>query len=108
MIKLEKHEAATIEQKKFLNKHYYLSPQKTKFHGFNFLITNIKNFGLKRNKISINKLLNSSKYMLRDNIKYKSCFDLSRNIHFYPYKPEFSSFNLDRKLNIISSYTNNN
>ena len=107
MIKLEKHEAATIEQKKLLNKHYYLSPQKTKFHGFNFLITNIKNFGLKRNKISINKLLNSSKYMLRDNIKYKSCFDLSRNIHFYPYKPEFSSFNLDRKLNIISSSIEN-
>ena len=103
MIKLEKHEKSAIEEKKLLNRHYYISPQKTKFHGFSFLITNIKNFGLKKNKISINKLLNSSKYMLRDNNKYKSCFDLSRNFHFYPYRPEFPSFSSDKKLNALSS-----
>ena len=85
--------------KKILNKHYYISPKKMKFHGFNFLITNIKNFGMKRDKITINRLLNSSKYMLRDNLNYKSCFDLSRNIHYYPYKPECSSSNSEKRKN---------
>ena len=100
MINSGKNEAIIIP-KKMIKKHYYITPKKVKekenFHGFNFLITNIKNFGLKRDKISINKLLNSSKYMLRDNTKYKSCFDVSRNMHFYPYKPEFIP-NLDKKI----------
>ena len=104
MINSGKNETLIIP-KKMIKKHYYITPKKEKekksFHGFNFLITNIKNFGLKRDKISINKLLNSSKYMLRDNTKYKSCFDVSRNMHFYPYKPCFIS-NLDKK-NLSSS-----
>lgn len=94
-------------QKKIVNKHFYISRKKVKFHGFNFLITNIKNFGQKRDKITINRLLNSSKYMLRDNSKYKSCFDLSRNTHFYPYKPYFSLNINDKKYNIFSGSVEN-
>ena len=104
MINLEKNEKI-IKPKKITKNHYYTTPkkEKEKFHGFNFLIINIKNFGLKRDKISINKLLNSSKYMLRDNTKYKSCFDISRNIHFYPYKPGFVSSNFSKKNNLPST-----
>ena len=82
-----------IFKKNKSNKHFYISPQKTKFHGFNFLITNIKNLGFNKNKLSINKLLNSSKYMLRNNSNYQLCFDRSRNTHFYPYRPQFSAKN---------------
>ena len=103
MFKFGKNETL-IAQKKFINNHYFLTPKKKKFHGFNFLITNIKNFGQKKNKYSINKLLNSSKYMLRDNKKYKSCFDLSRNIHNYPYNPGFTNISyLDKKYNLSTS-----
>ena len=99
-------EKNNIILKKKFNKHFYISPPKAKFHGFNFLITNIKNFGLKKNKLSINKLLNSSKYMLRNNSDYQSCFDHSRNIHFYPYKPQFSAKNSYKKnIKFLSSST---
>ena len=71
-------------------------------------MTNIKNFGIKRDKIAINRLLNSSKNMLRDNIKYKSCFDLSRNSHIYPYKPEYSTNFFDKKYNNFLSFSPEN
>ena len=76
-------------EKRGNNTDFYFSPQKHTFHGFKFLITNIRNINGKNDKITINKLLNSSKCMIRDNFKYKSCFDLSRNYYYYPYKPEF-------------------
>lgn len=106
MYKIIKNDTMT-NHKKILNKHFYISPKKVKFHGFNFLMTNIKNFGQKRDKITINRLLNSSKYMLRDNSKYKSCFDLSRNTHFYPYKPYFSLNINDKKYNFFSGSAEN-
>ena len=60
MLKLAKNDSF-LNQKKLIKRHYFISPPKEKFHDFNFLMTNIKNYGLKRDKITINRLLNSSK-----------------------------------------------
>ena len=96
MLKLKKN-VSCFGQKRLINKNLVLLSNKLKLNDFNIMIQNIKNIEKKRKKISVNKLLNSSKFMIRDNSQYKSCFNNSRNSHFYPYKP-FSSTGIRNKF----------